>query len=189
METLISLFCYYEKEFFDMNTWIAAKDLMKSYYLKKGNLYRYTKRVFKIFNNKNTGEYYGLYVQSDTLLLSDIFENFGDKCIEINELDPAHFLSALKLPWEACLKKTEIRLELLTDIDMLLMVEKGTKGGKCHAIRRYAKENNNYIKNYNKDKESACIQYLDTNNLNWMDNVSKITCREFEWEEDMLIKN
>ena len=116
--------------------------------------YRHAKRAFKIFNNKNIDEYHDLYFQSDVLLHSDIFENFRDKCIEIYELDPAHFLSASGLAWEACLKKTEIKLELLTDIDMLLMVEKGIRGGICHAIYRYAKANNEYMNNYVKNEES-----------------------------------
>ena len=75
-----------------------------------------------------------MYVQSDTLLLADVFENFKKKYIQIYELDPAHFLSAPGLAWQACLKKTEVKLELLTDADMLLMVEKGIRGGICHAI-------------------------------------------------------
>ena len=87
-----------------------------------------------------------MYVQSDTLLLADVFENFRNECIEIYELDPAHFLSAPELAWQACLKKTEIKSELLTDIDMLLMVEKGIRSGICHAIHKYAKANNKYIK-------------------------------------------
>ena len=82
--------------------------------------------MFEEFNLKNLNDYYDLYVQSDTLLLSDVFENFRNKCIEIYELDSAHFFSAPGLAWQACLKKTRIRLKLLTDIDMLLMVEKGT---------------------------------------------------------------
>ena len=65
-------------------------------------------------------------------------------------LDPAHFLSAPGLAWQACLKKTKVKLELLTDIYMLLMVEKGTRGGNCQAIHRYAKANNKYMKNCNK---------------------------------------
>ena len=89
-----------------------------------------------------------MYVESDTLLLADVFENFRNKCIEIYELDPAHFLSASGLAWQACLKKTEVKLELLTKVDMLLMVEKGIRGGICHAINRYTKANNVYMKNY-----------------------------------------
>ena len=80
-----------------------------------------------------------MHVQSDTLLLADVFENFRNKCIEIHELDPAPFLSGPGLAWQACLKKTEVKLELLVDTDMLLMVEKGIRGGMCHAIHRSLK--------------------------------------------------
>ena len=81
------------------------------------------------------------------------------------ELDPAHFASALGLAWQACLKKTKVELELLTNIDMLLMTEKGIRGGICQSTYRYAKANNKYMKNYNKNIESWYIEYLDTNNL------------------------
>ena len=123
------------------------------------------RRVFKEFNNKNLGYYHDLYVKSDTLLLADVFDNFRNKCIETYELDPAHFLSTPGLAWQACLKKTEVKLELLTNNDMLLMVEKGIRGGMCHAIHRYAKANNKYMKSYNKKKESSFIEYSDANNL------------------------
>ena len=106
-----------------------------------------------------------MYVQCNTFLLADVFENFRSKCIEIYELDPAHFLSAPGLAWQACLKKTKVELELLTNIDMLLMVEKGTRGGICQAIHRYAKANSKYMKNYDKDIISSCLMYLDANNL------------------------
>ena len=105
--------------------------------------HRHAKRVFKNLCNKNQGDYHDLYVQSDTLLLADVFENFRNICIKAYELDPTNFL----LAWQACLKKTEVELELLTDIDMLLMVEKGIRRGICHAIHRYAKANSKYMKN------------------------------------------
>ena len=117
--------------------------------------YAHAQKVFEEFKLKNLGDYHDLYVQSDTLLLADVFENFRNKCIEIYELDPAHFLSAPGLAWQACLKKTKVKLELLTDIDMLLMVEKGTRGGVCLAVHRYAKANNKYMKNYDKENESS----------------------------------
>ena len=126
---------------------------MKNHYLKEkafySNLnmeditdtdYRHANKVFKTFKLKHLGDYHDLYVQSDTLLLADVFENFRKTCIKVYELDPAHFLSAPGLAWQACLKKTNIKLELLTDVDMLLMVEKGIRGGICHAIYRYAKQ-------------------------------------------------
>ena len=114
--------------------------------------YRHAKRVLNCINNKNLGDYCDLYVESDTLLLADISENFRNKFIGISELDPAHFLSASELVWQACLKKTEVNLELLSNADMLLMVEKGIRGGMCHAIYKYANANNKGMKNYNKNK-------------------------------------
>ena len=94
--------------------------------------YRHGNNVFKRFKLKNLGEYHDLYVQSDTLLLADVFENFRNKCLEVYELDPAHFLSLAGLAWQACLKKTSIKLELLSDYDMLLMVQEGIRGGISH---------------------------------------------------------
>ena len=85
--------------------------------------YRHGNNVFKGFKLENLGDYHDLYVQSDTLLLADVFNMFRDMCIKEYELDPAHFLSLPGLAWQACLKKTNIELELLTDYDMLLMVE------------------------------------------------------------------
>ena len=69
---------------------------------------KHAKRVFKRLNNKNLGDYHELYVQSDTLLLANVFENFRNMCVGIYELDPAHFLSASGLAWQACLKKTKL---------------------------------------------------------------------------------
>ena len=150
--------------------------------------YRHAKRVLKSLNNKNLGDYHDLYVLSDTLLLADVFENFRNMCIKVYELDTAYFLSAPGLAWQACLKKTEVKLELITDPDMLRMVEKGIRGGICHAILRYAKANNKCMKDYNKDEEESFLQYNDANNLyvfampetlpvdgfEWMKNLSKI---------------
>ena len=121
--------------------------------------------MFEELKLKNLGDYHDLYIQSDTLLLADVFENFRDKCIEIYELNPAHFLSAPGLAQQACLKKTKVKLELLTDIDMLLMVEKGIRGGICQATHRYAKENNKYMNDYDKNIESSYLMFWDANNL------------------------
>ena len=127
--------------------------------------YRHGNKVFKSFKLENLGHYRDLYVKSDTLLLADAFENFRDMCLKEYELDPAHFVSLPGLAWQACLKKTNIELEPLTDYDMLLMVEKGIRGGICHSIQRYAIANNKYMKNYNNNEESSYIQHLDANNL------------------------
>ena len=100
------------------------------------------------------------------------------------KLDPAHFLSLPGLAWQACLKKTNVKLELLTDYDMLLMVEEGIRGGRCHSIHRYAKANNKYMKNYNENEESSYIQYLDVNNLYGWAMSQKLPVNNFKWIED-----
>ena len=127
--------------------------------------YKHANKVFKIFKLENLGDYHDLHVQRDTLLLADVFNNFRDMCIKEYKLDPAHFLPLPGLACQACFKKTNIELELLTDYDMLLMVEEGIRGGICHSIHRYAKANNKCMKNYNNNEESSYIQYLDFYNL------------------------
>ena len=142
--------------------------------------YRHGNNVFNKFKLNNLGDYYDLHVQSDTLLLC--FENFRDMCLKEYELDPAHFLSLPGLAWQACLKKTNIELELLTDYDMLLMVEEGIRGGICHSIHRYSKANNKYMKNYNNNnEESSYIQYSDANNLYGWAMSKKLPVNGFKW--------
>ena len=119
--------------------------------------YVHAQKVWDVFKTKNLGEYHDLYVQSDTLLLADIFENFRNMCLNIYELDPVYFVSAPGLAWQACLKKTKVELELLTDIDMVLMIEKGIRSGICQATHSYAKANDKNIKNYDKNIESSYI--------------------------------
>ena len=143
--------------------------------------YRHANNIFKRFELENLGQYRDLYVQSDTLLLGDVFENFRDMCIKEYELDPAHCLSLQGLAWQACLKKTNIELELLTDHDMLLMVEEGVRGGICHSIHRYAKASNKYMKNYNNNEESSYIQYLEANNLYGWAMSKKLPVNGFKW--------
>ena len=124
-----------------------------------------------------------MYVQSDALLLANVFENFRNKCIKIYELHPTHFLFALGLAWQACLKKTDVKLELLTKNNMLLMVEKGIRGGISHAIHGYVKANNKYIKNYDKNKESSYIQYLDAKNMYGWAMSQKLPVDGFKWNK------
>ena len=143
--------------------------------------YRHGNNVFNKFKLDNVGDYHDLYVESDTLLLADVFENFRDMCLKEYELDPAHFLLLSGLAWQACLKKTNVELELLTDYDMLLMVEEGIRGGICHSIHRYAKANNKYMKNYNNNEESSYIQYLDANNLYGLAMSKKLLVNGFKW--------
>ena len=138
-----------------------------------------------VFEIKDMGENHDLYVLSDTLLLADVFESFRDKCIEIYILDPVHFLSASGLAWQACLKKTEVELELLTDIDILLMFENGIRGGICQAIYRHAKANNEYMNNYDKRKITLYLMYLDANNLYGWTMSQKCPINAFKWVKDL----
>ena len=105
-----------------------------------------------------------MYLKSDTSLLA-VFGNFRKMCLKIYHSNPAKLLSACGLAWQAALKKTEVKLELLTDIDMLLMVKKEIIKGICHAIQQYTKANNKYLKYYNKNRESSYLKYLYVNNL------------------------
>ena len=147
--------------------------------------YIHANNVFKTFKLNNLGDYHDLYVQSDTLLLANVFENFRKASIKTYELDPAHFISLPGLAWQACLKKAGVELELLTDYDMLLMIEEGIRGGICHAVHRYGKANNRYMKNNDKSKESSYIQYLDANNLYGAAMSEKLAINGFKWMNDI----
>ena len=126
-----------------------------------------------------------MYLKSDTLLLADVFENFRKMSLKFYHLDPVKFVSAPGLAWQAALKKTEAKLELLTDTDMLLKIEKGIRGGICHAIHRYAKANNKYMKDYDKNKESSYLKYWDANDLYGWAMSQKLPVNKFEWIEDI----
>ena len=147
--------------------------------------YAHTQNVFKDLRLKILGDHHDLYFPSDTLLLVDVFENFRNKCIKIYQLDPTYFLSVPGLAWQACLKNTEVELELLTNNDMLLMVKKGIRGGICQAIHRYAKASNRYMKNYDKNSTSSYLAYLDANNFYGWAMSQKRLVNGFEWVEDL----
>ena len=148
--------------------------------------YAHSKRVWlkdcKSFEI-NLGEYHGLYVQNDIFLLANVFENFRNMCLIINELGPAKFLSVPELAWQAALK-IKVQLDLLTDIDMLLMAEKVITGGICHSVYEYAKVNNKYMKDYDKNKESPYLQYWYLNSLYGLVMSQKLPVNNFEWIED-----
>ena len=170
-------------EKFDENTLPSKKDFFSNLNLEdiSDEDYTHAQKVWNIFKIKNLGEYHDLYVQSDTLLLADIFENFRNMCLNIYELDPVYFVSAPGLAWQACLKKTKVELELLTDCDVILMTEKGIRSGICQATYRYAKSNNKYMKNYNKNFESSYIESLDANNLYRWAMSQKLPVNYFKW--------
>ena len=125
-----------------------------------------------------------MYVQSNSFFLADVFENFRNVCLEIYELDLTTFLSAPGLAWQAAIKKTKVKLDLLTNVDMLLMVEKGITGGICHSIYRYPKANTKNRQDYDKNRESSYIKYWDVNNFYGWAMWQKLPVKIFEWIED-----
>ena len=116
-------------EKFDENTLPPKKDFYSNLNLEdiSDEDYTHAQKVWNIFKIKNLGEYHDLYVQSDILLLADIYENFRNICLNEYELDPVYFVSAPGLSWKVCLKKSGVKLELLTDYDMILITGKGIR--------------------------------------------------------------
>ena len=128
--------------------------------------YQHAKRVWKEFRIHNLGDYHNLYLRTDMVLFANMYKAFREMCLEHYKLDPVHFYMAQELAWKACLKHTGIRLELLTDPDMLLMFERGIRGGITQAVRKHAAANNPYMGDkFDPDENTTYLQYLDTNNL------------------------
>ena len=127
--------------------------------------YQHAICVWNTFKCKSIRDYHNLYLKSDVLLLSDVFENFRKTCLKHYKLDPIHYYTSPGLAWDACLKETGQKLQLLHDYDMLMMFERGIRGGITHISKRYAVANNKYMKDYNPNEEPSFIQYLDANNL------------------------
>ena len=154
--------------------------------------YSHAKRVCKNFEIKNLREYLSIslypnifeYSQWYIIVSCYIWElSRYVSCLKIYGLDHAHFLTAQGLVWQAALKKTKVKLNLLTHIDMLLMIEKGIRGRICHSICWYTKANK-YMKDYDKNKESSYLQYLDVNNLHCWALLQKLSVHNLEWIKD-----
>ena len=151
--------------------------------------YNHVLNVWKTFKMKSLKKYHEVYNITDVLLLADVFENFRDLCLKNYGLDPAHYYTAPGLAWDAMLKMTKINLELLSDIDKLLMIEKGIRGGISIISNRYGKANNKYMKDYNKKEASKYLMYVDANNLYGCAMSQKLPVNSFNWLTDREIKN
>ena len=151
--------------------------------------YNHVLNVWKTFKMKSLKEYHEVYNITDVLLLADVFENFRNLCLKNYGLDPAHYYTAPGLAWDAMLKMTKINLELLSDIDKLLMIEKGIRGGISIISNRYGKANNKYMKDYNKKEASKYLMYVDANNLYGCAMSQKLPVHSFKWMTDKEIKN
>ena len=123
-------------------------------------------RVWEEFGILDLGDYHDLYLRTDVVLLANVYEAFRDTCLRHYSLDPLHFYISPGLAWKACLKHTGIKLELLTDPDMLLMFEPGITGGITQVVHKYTSANNKYMGDrFDPKSESSYLQYLDANNL------------------------
>ena len=151
----------------------------------------HAQRVWKEFELKNMGDFHDLYLKTDVLLLADVMENFRKLCEKHYELDPAHFFTIPGMAWDAMLKITGIELELLKDgqIEMLLMIEKGIRGGISNAFKRYAKANNKFMKNFDPELKSSFIVYLDANNLYGWAMPKPLPVGGFEWMSEKELEN
>ena len=144
--------------------------------------YSHAKKVLQFFKIKDMGEYHDLYVRFDVAQLSDVFENFRSLCLKIYELDPSYFVSTPGLAFEAMVKCTKVKLELLTDIEMVLMVEKVICGGLTQVVKRHAVANHRYLPGYDASKKSVFLQYLDANNLYGYAMSRKLPLDGYKWD-------
>ena len=127
--------------------------------------YQHAQNVWKTFNMKSMGDYHDVYLKADVLLLADVFENFRKTCLQYYKLDPCHYFTSPGLSWDAMLKMTKIRLDLIFDVDMYLFVEKGMRGGVSYIANRFGEANNKYMKDFDENASEKHIMYLDANNL------------------------
>ena len=143
--------------------------------------YAHAQLVWETFQMKTMKDYHDLYLMTDVLLLSCVFEEFRNICLLHYELDPAWYYTTPGLAWDACLKMSKAKLELLNDLDMLLMIEKGIFGGVSMISTRYGRANNKYMKEYDPNSPSTYIQYLDANNLYGWATCKPLPTHHFKW--------
>ena len=143
--------------------------------------YMVCEKICDKFKMKNMGDYHDHYLKKDVLLFADVFEKFNVACLKYYELDPCHYFSAPGLSWDAMLKMTSVKLKKISDIDQYLFIEKEARGGVSYIAKRYAKANNKYMSDYDSNKKSTFITYLDKNNLYGWAMSEYHPYGEFEW--------
>ena len=152
--------------------------------------YDHAQRIWKEFGMKNLGEYHDLYLKSDVLLLADVFEEFRNVCMENYSLDPAWYYTSPGLSWDALLKHSGVKLELLTDPDILLLFEKGIRGGISMISNRFGKANNKYMgEKYDPRSPSKYLAYLDANNLYGWAMMKPLPVGDFKWMNEKELEH
>ncbi|XP_076301635.1 uncharacterized protein LOC143219582 [Lasioglossum baleicum] len=146
--------------------------------------YLHANTVWSRFAIRTLGQYSDLYLKLDVLLLADVFENFRDDCLENYKLDPAHYYTLPGFAWDVMMKMTKIELELFTDVDMLLFVERGIRGALSQCSHRYACANNKYSSSHDSSKPSTYLMYFDVNNLYGWAMSQPLPYRDFRWVEE-----
>ena len=149
--------------------------------------YDHARKVWKTFNIKTMGEYHDLYLKNDMLLLADVFESFRKTCLQCYKLDTCHYFTCPGLSWDAMLKMTNIKLELMIDVNMFQFIEKGMRGGVSYIANRHGKANNKYMKKYTEKVPSKYIMYLDANNLYGWEMSQYLPTGYFRWMTDKKI--
>ena len=149
--------------------------------------YQHAQNVWNKFECTTLGEYHDIYLKTDVLLLADVFEKFRKVIINYFKLDPAHFISAAGLSWSAMLRMTKVKLELITDVDMHMFIEKGIRGGiSTVATKRYAQANNKYLPDYKPEEPSSYIMYFDANSLYAAAMSKKLPTHNFTWRPELV---
>ena len=145
--------------------------------------YQHAQRVWKEFGIHNLGDYHDLYLRTDVILLANVYEAFRDTCLKHYKLDPAHFYTSPGLAWKACLKCTGIRLELLTDPDMLLMFERGIRGEITQKwfVNMHRQIINIWGDKFDPNEDTTYLQYLDANNLYGWAMSQPLPAGGFKW--------
>ena len=146
--------------------------------------YTKAKQIWKHFDIKNMGEYHDLYLKTDVLLLTDVFENFRDMCLSYYGLDPVYYYTLPNFAFDAMLKLTGIEIDLVYNQEMYEMIEAGLRGGMTQTTCKKVEANNKYMgSDYDKNKASSYINYLDANNLYGLSMIQKLPYRSLKWDD------
>ena len=155
--------------------------------------YDHAKEVWKAFGMRNMGDYHDHYMAADVLLLADVFESFRNNCLKNYGLDPCHYFSSPGMAWDAMLRMTGVKLELISDVDKYNFVEKGIRGGISFIGKRYSKANNPMVPNFDEKKPTTFVTYLDANNLYGWAMCKPLPTGNFKWnsskQNDELLKS